>query len=93
MLHLEYIIPRIYVGVWSHRKTFEGFHFPREWRRNEKYHDAFDLKKKLKRLKDYALDKYDDQLKKLYDHYQSRYHNNETMGKGASGAELPEIDA
>jgi hypothetical protein len=56
-------------------------------------HDPFRLKEKLKGLKDYELDKYDDVFKKLYDHFQSRYPDNKTTGKGASSGELPEIDA
>jgi hypothetical protein len=56
-------------------------------------HNAFALKEKLKQSKDYGLDKYDDQLNKLFDHYQSRYHDNPTTGKGASSEELPQIDA
>ncbi len=59
----------------------------------ENGHNPFGLKEKLKGLKNYDLDKYDDLLKKLYDHYQSRYHNNKTTGKGASSEELPDIDA
>jgi len=56
-------------------------------------HNPFDLKQKLKGLRDYDLDKYDATLNKLYDHYQGRYHDNKTTGKGASSEELPEIDA
>jgi len=58
-----------------------------------KGHNPFDLKEKLKGLKNYNLDKYDGTLKKLYDHYQSRYHDNKTTGQGASREELPELDA
>ena len=56
-------------------------------------HNPFDLKQKLKASKDYGLDKYDEVLKKLYDHYQSRYHDNKTTGRGASSEELRDIDA
>ncbi|HET6842505.1 MAG TPA: hypothetical protein VFK06_12605 [Candidatus Angelobacter sp.] len=56
-------------------------------------HDPFSLKEQLKSLRDYDLDKYDFILKKLYDHYQSRYHDNKTTGAGASSTELPDIDA
>lgn len=54
-------------------------------------HDSFALKEKLKRARDYGLDGYDEILKKLYLHYQSRYHENH--GGGASSRELVEIDA
>ncbi len=56
-------------------------------------HDPFRLKEKLKALKDYGLDRFDDTLNKLHDHFQSRYPDNQTTGKGASSKELPEIDA
>jgi HEPN domain len=55
-------------------------------------HNVFALKEKLKQSRDYGLDRYDDQLNKLYDHYQSRYHDNPVTGKGATSAEFPVID-
>ncbi len=59
---------------------------------NSLLHNPFLLKEKLKNTRDYGLDKYDDQLKKLNDHYQSRYHDNATSGAGASSDELLQID-
>ena len=41
---------------------------------------------------DKRLDDFDELLKKLYDHYQSRYYDSPTSGKGASSEELRDID-
>jgi HEPN domain-containing protein len=53
-------------------------------------HDVFRLKENLKKSKDYGLDKYDDILKKLTDHFKSRYFEN--GAGGASTEELKDID-
>ena len=55
-------------------------------------HKPFELKEELKKVKDHGLDKYDDLLKILHEHYQSRYYENPTSGRGASSKELVEID-
>jgi len=60
-------------------------------------HNPFRLKEDLKKIKDYELDKYDNLLKKLYDHYLARYYENNVKqdGYGTSGAsseELTKID-
>ncbi len=60
-------------------------------------HNPFELKEELKKLKDYGLNKYDNLLKKLYDHYLARYHEDnvsrhEDGTSGASSDELIEID-
>ena len=57
-------------------------------------HNPYELKEILKKYKDYDLDKYDRLLKKLFDHYQMRYHDNFAKygTNGASGEELKEID-
>ena len=57
-------------------------------------HNPYRLKEELKSAHvDSTLDGYDPLLKKLHDHYQSRYPDNQTTGRGASGEELAEIDA
>jgi len=61
-------------------------------KRNDR-HNPYLLKQELKVAHpDPKLDNFDDLLKKLYDHYQSRYFDNPTTGKGASSEELDEID-
>jgi hypothetical protein len=56
-------------------------------------HNPYRLKQELTAANpDPKLDTFDDLLKKLYDHYQSRYFDNPTTGRGASGGELDEID-
>jgi hypothetical protein len=56
-------------------------------------HNPYRLKEELKSAHvDSTLDGYDPLLKKLHDHYQSRYPDNQTTGRGASGEELAEID-
>ncbi|MDP2709299.1 MAG: HEPN domain-containing protein [bacterium] len=55
-------------------------------------HNPFRLKEMLK--KDTVLDKYDDLLKKLSDHFKARYYDNEMdyKTKGASSEELADLD-
>jgi hypothetical protein len=61
--------------------------------RGKDRHNPYLLKQELKAVHpDPILDNFDDLLKTLYDHYQSRYYDNPTSGKGASSAELDEID-
>jgi hypothetical protein len=56
-------------------------------------HNPYLLKEELKASRpDQKLDSYDDLLRKLYDHFLSRYYDNPTTGKGASSEELPQID-
>ncbi len=55
-------------------------------------HNPFKLKEELSKVKNYKLDKFDTFLKKLFDHYQCRYYNNRTPGKGSCSSELYEID-
>jgi hypothetical protein len=56
-------------------------------------HNPYLLKKELTALRpDKNLDTYDDLLQTLYDHFLSRYYDNPTTGKGASGEELPLVD-
>lgn len=57
-------------------------------------HNPFLLKERLKEIKDYQIDKYDSILKKLYDHYLNRYHENKPIygTNGASSEELVQID-
>jgi hypothetical protein len=59
-----------------------------------KRHNPYLLKEELKSAcLDPTLDGYDALLNKLHDHYQSRYPDNRTTGRGSSSQELPEIDA
>jgi hypothetical protein len=55
-------------------------------------HNPFKLKEGLQEIQDYGLNKFDDLLKKLYDHYQDRYYDNKTSGKGALSSELNAVD-
>jgi len=55
-------------------------------------HNPFKLKEQLLKVKKYELDKFDNLLKKLYDHYQSRYYDNKISGQGSSSSELNTID-
>lgn len=56
-------------------------------------HNAYALKQELNAVvNDKKLDSFDDVLKKLHDHYQSRYFDNPVTGRGASSEELPRID-
>ena len=60
-------------------------------------HNPYELKEKLKGIKDYNLDDFDLTLKKLYDHYLSRYHEDNPRihadrSSGASSEELDSID-
>ncbi|MFH1308713.1 MAG: hypothetical protein ABIH51_01735 [Patescibacteria group bacterium] len=55
-------------------------------------HNPFKLKEQLQKVKKYELDKFDSLLKKLHDHYQSRYYDNKVSGRGASSSELDTID-
>jgi len=58
------------------------------------WHNPYDLKEKLKKIKDYNLDGFDLTLKKLYDHYLSRYHEDsrQTHADGSSGASSEELN-
>lgn len=69
-----------------------------ETNKKNRGHNCFLLKEELKKMKNYetnyGIDKYDSILKKLSDHYQSRYDEN-PMCYGTNGAcsdELDEID-
>jgi len=56
-------------------------------------HNPYVLKQELTTAHpDQKLDGFDDLLKTLHDHYQSRYFDNPTTGKGASSKELDQID-
>ena len=57
-------------------------------------HDPFKLKECLKKVKDYNLDRYNDLLKKLSDHYKARYYDNKMDygTNGASSEELADLD-
>ncbi len=57
-------------------------------------HNLYGLKEKLKKIKDYSLDGFDLTLKKLYDHYLSRYHEDTPSihADGSSGASSQELD-
>lgn len=57
------------------------------------WHNPYELKEKLKKIKDYDIDGFDLTLKKLYDHYLSRYHedNPRTHADGSSGASSEEL--
>ena len=56
-----------------------------------KGHNPYELKERLKKSKDYNLDNFDLMLKKLHDHYLSRYYE-DSPSVGASSEELPLID-
>jgi hypothetical protein len=56
-------------------------------------HNPYLLKQELNGVRpDPKLDNFDDLLHKLHDHFQSRYYDNRTTGKGASSDELDQID-
>ena len=57
-------------------------------------HDLYRLKEKLKKHRDYELEKYDSLFKELYKHYQSRYYDNPNgiKNKMISQEKLDEID-
>ncbi len=55
-------------------------------------HNPFKLKEELKNKRDYRLDKFDNLLKKLYGHYQSRYFDNKDSSKVKSTDELNDVD-
>jgi hypothetical protein len=56
-------------------------------------HNPYQLKEELKAVRcDLRLDSFDDLLRKLHDHYQSRYFDNPTTGRGATSEELSQID-
>jgi hypothetical protein len=57
-------------------------------------HNPYALKEELKQKKatDYGLDAYDDILKKLFGHYQHRYHDNIAQSESMSGNEVDKID-
>lgn len=56
-------------------------------------HNPYELKEKLKKIKDYDLDSFDIMLKKLYDHYLARYYENDPKvhADGSSGASSEEL--
>ena len=61
--------------------------------RNGDLHNPYLLKQELRRTyADSKLDSFDDLLKKLFQHYQSRYHDNPNQAKSRSSAELQKID-
>ncbi len=61
-------------------------------RRNDR-HNPYRLKQELRTVHpDPKLDSFDDLLQRLYDHFQSRYYDNPTSGRGASSNELDQID-
>jgi len=57
-------------------------------------HDPFKLKECLKKVENYDIDRYDDLLKKLSDHYKARYYNNKAdyQTNGACSGELVDLD-
>ncbi len=56
-------------------------------------HNPYLLKQELKKSHpDRKLDSFDELLKTLFDHYQNRYYDNPTTGRGASSSELDQID-
>lgn len=76
----------------SIEKILKAFIFLETEEKLKEGHDPFELKEKLKEVKDYKLDKFDDLLKRLYGHYQSRYYNNKNHSKIKSSKEIDEID-
>jgi hypothetical protein len=56
-------------------------------------HNPYFLKEELQQRKDYGLNQFDDLLKRLYTHYQSRYHDNKDRSGGMGAGELNEFDA
>jgi len=75
-------------------KSLKAFIFFESKKKLRVGHNAYELKEALKKIKDYNLDKYDNLLKKLLDHYQARYSDNipEYGTNGACSDELAEID-
>ena len=55
-------------------------------------HNPYLLKKELVEIADYDLDKYDDVLKKLYGHFQQRYHDNKDQSNSMGTDELDKFD-
>jgi len=56
-------------------------------------HNSYALKQELNFVRlDKRLDSFDDLLRKLYDHFESRYFDNPVTRRGASSEELAQID-
>ena len=55
-------------------------------------HMPYALKEELQSSTDYGLDKYDDVLRRLFGHFQHRYHDNEDQSRIMGGRELEEFD-
>jgi hypothetical protein len=65
---------------------------PTKLKRNDK-HTPYLLKQELgETYHDQRLDSFDLLLRRLFDHYQTRYFDNPRSGEGASSEELPQID-
>lgn len=89
---LNALFPGFILACQAIEKLLKAFIFLETTEQLKDGHNPFELKKKLQKIKNYGLSKFDDLLKKLYDHYQSRYYDNKISGKGASSSELKEID-
>lgn len=61
-------------------------------KKNVDKHNPFYLKEVLRKSSKFNLDKYDDLLKRLFGHYQSRYMDNKNQTTFKSSGELKEID-
>ena len=57
------------------------------------WHNPYELKLELQQHKDYGLDRFDDLLRRLHGHFQTRYLDNADRSNKMSGAELDEFDA
>ena len=78
-------------------KILKAFIYLESKKEARRGHNLLELKNDLKKSKDCGLDKYDNLLKKLYDHYLARYYEDdpgyhEDGTSGASSEELIEID-
>jgi len=88
---LNFLFSGLLLAPQAVEKMLKGFlyfnHIP-----VPKIHSTLTLKNKLKEKKDYKLDKYDYLFKRLDQHYQSRYPDNQNRSKTMFIKELEEID-
>jgi len=91
-LILNAFSPGFVLACQAIEKILKAFIYLETREELKKGHNPFELKEKLKKTKDYELDKYDTLLCYLYDYYRRRYYEDRRLKRGASSKELYEID-